>query len=107
MPLLAEVRVTEDDLVRADRHRQIPDRRLTDLLAIDPDVGPRDRVQRDGPFGEFDLDRRYLAGRDLHGPGIAIPERLADDLEAVSACGHHQPFGITAAQQTAVLEQLN
>jgi len=56
LPLLAEVRMSKDDLVRPDGQRQIADRRLTDFLAVDPHIGPGDGVQRDRPLGKFNLD---------------------------------------------------
>src|SRR5437016_1011392 len=47
VPLFAELGVPEDDFVRPDRHRQVPDWRLADLVPVNPDFGPGDRVDGD------------------------------------------------------------
>ena len=99
--------MAEHDFVRADSDRQVADRRLADLLAVNRDFGPWDRVDRDRAVREIDLDRRDLARRHLNRPRDTIAERLVLDLDLVPAGRHHQPVALARADQAVVLVDLH
>ena len=52
--LLAELRMAEHHFVRPDRDRQVADRRLADAVAVDPDLGPRRRVEIDDALRQLE-----------------------------------------------------
>ena len=104
--MFAELGIAEDDLVRANRQRQVADRRLAHALTFDPDLGPRHRVDRDRSGRPVHGDRRDLSGRHLHGADDAVAERLVDDLDLVAAGRNHDAVAQRRAEHLLVLEQL-
>src|SRR5262245_36862543 len=77
----------EDELVRANGQRKVPDRRLADFLAVYPDLGPGQRVQRDGRLGNLLLDGDSFTGLYIDGTGNPVPEIVVDELDIVLPAG--------------------
>src|SRR5262245_4377927 len=65
--LFAKLGMAEQNLVRADREREVADRRFTDAVAVNPDFRPGQRVDRDAALRPIELHRRRLASGHLHG----------------------------------------
>ena len=59
VPLFAKLGMTEEDVVRADRKVDVTDWSLTKAITVDPHLGPRRRIERDGPLRNVDLHRRH------------------------------------------------
>ena len=67
---LAELRILEDELAQAERNRRAGERRIAELLSVEPDLGPRDGVEVHRA-ARLDVDRLHLARFDLDLSGRA------------------------------------
>src|SRR5260221_6709475 len=68
LAFLAELRVTEENFVAADRHRQVANGGLADALAVDPDFGPPRRIHIEDAERQLNRDPDDPAPRHLDGP---------------------------------------
>ena len=68
MVLFAEFGMPKEDAVPPDGQAEVPERRFTRTLSVDPHFCPGQRVQRQDPVRRVDGQRRHLAGADLHNP---------------------------------------
>jgi len=85
LPAFGELWVTEYELVRADRDQQVRDRRLSNAVAVERDLGPRPRVDAHRHFRWIDANRDGLARGDFDPPRVLIPEAAVQDRDFVAA----------------------
>src|SRR5688500_19858883 len=63
--LLPELGMAKHDLMRTERQRDVSERRVAGALAVNPDFGPRARVELHDTARPLQRQRGALAGRAL------------------------------------------
>src|ERR1700693_1079282 len=99
LALLAEIRMAKHDVVGTGGDGEIADRCFADLRAVQPDLRPGQRVDRDRALRRIDGHGGHLARQDLNGPRSAITDELVDKLEIVPARWNHDAVDLAAAKE--------
>ncbi len=91
----------EDDLSNAERNRQVGERRFTHLLPVDPDFGPRLRVDVHRSM-RIQLEVLDLSRVDVHGLFLGVVQVPIRQLQLVMARAENDLI-LARAERLAVL----
>jgi hypothetical protein len=73
--------------MRSDRNGHVAEWCFTDAFAIQPHLGPRQRIQRKGSLRPVQRHGRHLTRVDDHRARFAEAEHVADELEVMTSGG--------------------